>query len=62
MKKKQLKLNELAVKSFVTNQKETAQMTVKGGRSAVICPESNSPAGPCGSRYCTIEGIDTRCY
>ena len=62
MKKKNLRLNELAVKSFVTNQKETEQMTIKGGGSFVICPDSANPAGPCNSRYCTIPGIDTACY
>ncbi len=57
MKKKNLKLDELAVKSFVTNQKKTESETVKGGRSQVVCPESVDFFGPCDTRYCTNEAI-----
>lgn len=54
MKKRSLKLDELAIKSFVTNQTATATKTVKGGRSQLVCPESVDPYGPCDTRYCTI--------
>ena len=61
MKKKKLRLNELKVKSFVTQNEELNRKTVKGGRNIIDLP-ADTVIDPIGTKVVCGPTPGTWCY